>query len=119
MPNETDGLFALIFGLTNLPMIDKVIFSGPATVVIWKDGTKTVVKAHNEDFDKEKGLAMAIAEKYFGNYMRFKKAVMDAEDRSEVETSKATGVNMKMFEDEWTKSVGQLGRNADKEGEDA
>ena len=47
--------------------IDRVIFNDPATIVIWMDGTKTVVKAHNEKYDPEKGLAMAIAKKYFGN----------------------------------------------------
>ena len=36
--------------------IDKVIFNDPATIVFWKDGTKTVVKATNEKFDREKGL---------------------------------------------------------------
>lgn len=51
-----------------LPDIDDVIFSGPATVVKWKDGTKTVVKcAKNDNFDPEKGLAMAIAKKALGN----------------------------------------------------
>ena len=38
--------------------IEKVIFNPPATIVIFKDGTKEVVKAHEEDFDAEKGLAM-------------------------------------------------------------
>lgn len=47
--------------------IEKVIFNNPATIVFWKDGTKTVVKAHGEKYDPEKGLAMAIAKKYFGN----------------------------------------------------
>lgn len=47
--------------------IKDVIFNDPATIVFWTDGTKTVVKAVNEDFDKEKGLAMAISKKYFGN----------------------------------------------------
>lgn len=44
-----------------------VIFNNPATIVKWSDGTKTVVKASNEPFDKEKGLAMAIAKKALGN----------------------------------------------------
>jgi len=35
--------------------------------VFWSDNTKTVVKAENEDFDKEKGLAMAITKKALGN----------------------------------------------------
>ena len=47
--------------------IKKVIFNDPATIVFWADGTKTVVQAHNEPFDKEKGLAMAIAKKALGN----------------------------------------------------
>ena len=46
---------------------EKVIFNDPATIVFWKDGTKTVVKAVYEPFDKEKGLAMAIAKKALGN----------------------------------------------------
>ena len=48
-------------------MIKKVGFYNPVTVVFWEDGTKTVVKAEGEAYDKEKGLAMAIAKKYFGN----------------------------------------------------
>lgn len=47
--------------------IKKVVFNDPATIVFWNDGTKTVVKADGEPFDPEKGLAMAIAKKHFGN----------------------------------------------------
>lgn len=47
--------------------IKKVIFNNPATIVMWEDGTKTVVKADEEDYDPEKGLAMAIAKKSYGN----------------------------------------------------
>lgn len=50
-----------------VPVIKKVIFNDPATIVFWGDGTKTVVKAVNEPFDPEKGLAMAIAKYHFGN----------------------------------------------------
>lgn len=57
--------------------IKKVIFNSPATIVFWSDGSKTVVKAHNDDYDPEKGLAMAIAKKALGNegnyYNVFKK----------------------------------------------
>lgn len=59
--------------------IKDVIFNNPATIVLWADGTKTVVKAENEPFDPEKGLAMAIAKKALGNnydyYDVFKKYV--------------------------------------------
>lgn len=48
--------------------IEKVIFNDPATIVMWADHTKTVVKCQDGDiFDPEKGLAMAIAKKFFGN----------------------------------------------------
>jgi hypothetical protein len=53
---------------SNVPEIKDVIFNEPATIVFWTDGTKTVVKAgFGEQFDPEKGLAMAIAKKHFGN----------------------------------------------------
>ena len=44
-----------------------VIFNDPATIVYWEDGTRTVVKAEDEPFDPEKGLAMAIAKRHLGN----------------------------------------------------
>jgi hypothetical protein len=48
--------------------IEKVIFNDPATIVMWKDGTKTVVKCNEGDtYDPEKGLAMAISKKALGN----------------------------------------------------
>lgn len=58
--------------------IERVMFKAPATIVFWSDGSKTVVKASNNDeFDAEKGLAMAIAKMALGNtgsyYNTFKK----------------------------------------------
>ena len=51
-----------------LDSIKRVIFNDPATIVLWADDTKTVVKcAKDEKFDPEKGLAMAIAKKALGN----------------------------------------------------
>ena len=64
----------------DLPAITNVIFNNPATIVYWEDGARTIVKTNKEDcenFDKEKGLAMAISKKAFGNkgnyYNNFKK----------------------------------------------
>lgn len=57
--------------------IEKVIFHDPATIVFWADGSKTVVKATNEEYDPEKGLAMAISKRALGDkgnyYEVFKK----------------------------------------------
>ena len=53
---------------SHIPEIKNVIFNDPATIVFWEDGTKTVVKCQDGDeFDPEKGLAMAIAKKAYGN----------------------------------------------------
>lgn len=50
------------------PKIVDVIFNAPATIVKWSDNTKTVVKCGDGDkYDREKGLAFAIAKKYYGN----------------------------------------------------
>lgn len=49
-------------------MPKKIIFNGPATIVIWNDGTKTVVKQSNLDnYDYEKGFAMCVVKKMFGD----------------------------------------------------
>ena len=53
-----------------IPGIKRVIFNPPVTVVLWMDGTKTIVRANGDDepfFDPEKGLAMAITKKALGN----------------------------------------------------
>lgn len=63
--------------------IKRVIFSDPCTIVIWNDGTKTIVRCTDEKFDKEKGLAMCIAKKSLGNkgkyYDVFKKWIEEDE----------------------------------------
>lgn len=53
-------------GLSDSPNpIKQVIFNAPATIVFWKDGSKTVVRAQGDEYDPEKGLAMAVARHYF------------------------------------------------------
>lgn len=48
--------------------IKNIIFNDPATIVIWDDGTKTVVKCQEGDsFDPEKGVAMAVMKRALGS----------------------------------------------------
>ena len=72
---------------SNLVEIKNVVFNPPATIVFWTDNSKTVVKAENEAFDPEKGLAMAIAKKALGNkgnyYETFKKWLPKTESKEE------------------------------------
>ena len=48
--------------------VDRIIFNDPATIVFWKDGTKTVVKCQNgQTFNPYFGLCAAIAKKLYGS----------------------------------------------------
>lgn len=57
----------LLENTSTMPEIKSVKFNGPATIIFWDDGTKTIVKAHDEKIDPEKGIAMAIAKRALGN----------------------------------------------------
>ena len=88
------------FLCTTTLKIKKVHFSGPCTIVVWSDGTKTVVKcSHDEAFDSEKGLAMAIAKKALGNkgnyYNEFKKWLPKEEDNSAAAALKRIGAALR------------------------
>ena len=81
-----DNISALLMGV---PMIERVIYNAPNTIVFWNDGTSTTVTTTDgEEFNKEIGLAMAIAKKYFSvrdSHPRaaFRKVVKNADDYTE------------------------------------
>lgn len=51
-----------------------IIFNPPATIVFWKDGTKTVVKcAEGEKFDPYTGFCYAFTEHFLGSISHIKK----------------------------------------------
>lgn len=54
-------------GVVSLPHIDHVVFNGPATIVFWKDGTKTVVKHDGKGRkDKRQAILYAFIRKIYG-----------------------------------------------------
>lgn len=66
--------------------IKKVIYSDPATIVIWTDGTKTVVKCQEDDiYDEQTGLLMCIAKKAYGNTGEFNNVLREWEPKVEEE----------------------------------
>lgn len=68
--------------------IKDIIINDPATIILWKDGTKTIVKCQNEDtFDPEKGIAMAILKKLYGNSGFYKDIFEPAIDKYELKKS--------------------------------
>ena len=66
---DVTDLISMLFGEDiKIELIKKVIFNDPATVILWIDGTKTVVRCQDgEKYDPEKGLAMALIKKMCGN----------------------------------------------------
>ena len=56
--------------------VKKIISNGPATIVFWNDGTKTVVKCdiHDED-DLYDAVANALAKKVFGSTSKFHRII--------------------------------------------
>lgn len=59
-------------GKVRMPEIEKVVYSDPATVIYWKDKTRTVVKCQKGDvFDPELGFLLAVCKKAFGNTGRY------------------------------------------------
>ena len=56
--------------------IKRAIFNPPATIILWNDGTKSVVKCQNgEWYDPEKGFALAYLKKLLGNDNTFNKEI--------------------------------------------
>lgn len=46
----------------------KIIFNGPCTIILWKDGSKTIAKTSGEEeFDPEKGVAICFMKKMLGH----------------------------------------------------
>ena len=67
------GVFKGLFNLEENNMsrksleIKKVIYSGPCTIVIWADESKTIVRCQDGDrYSKEVGLLMCLAKKVWG-----------------------------------------------------
>lgn len=74
-----------------IPGIAKVIFNPPATIILWEDETKTVVKCCKTDiYDPEKGFAMAVIKKLCGNtsapfHRLFKTWCLESEDKPDIQ----------------------------------
>ena len=56
--------------------IKQIIYSGPKTIILWADGTKTIVTCGEEDeFDPYAGFCAAVAKKLFGSTSKVKKII--------------------------------------------
>ena len=60
----------------------RILFNDPATIVFWKDGTKTVVKrSPGEEFNAYTAFCAALAKKIFGNNSAVNRIVKSGTDQ--------------------------------------
>lgn len=69
----------LIGGTDEMKNVDvkKIIFSGPKTIVLWTDGTKTIVSMSKDElrFDPEAAFCAAYTKKMFGSNSKIKRII--------------------------------------------
>lgn len=59
----------------------KIIYNGPATIVFWDDGTKTVVKRSQKDKDnKYNAFCAALAKKIYGSNSKVNSIVAEGKE---------------------------------------
>ena len=91
-------------------MIDRVIFNDPATIILWKDGSKTVVKRSADDtWDPEKGFCMAVIKKLYGS-TSFIKRFMEPEEEMPILTVEEACENLKNFGKKLNDMMGKGGK---------
>lgn len=71
----------LIGGANEMKNVDvkKIIFSGPKTIVLWTDGTKTIVSMSKDElrFDPEAAFCAAYTKKMFGTNSKIKRVIKE------------------------------------------
>lgn len=71
----------LIGGANEMKNVDvkKIIFSGPKTIVLWSDGTKTIVSMSKDElrFDPEAAFCAAYTKKMFGANSKIKRVIKE------------------------------------------
>ncbi len=82
VPAKVDGK-----PIGRFPKIERTIFSGPATIVFWDDGAKTVAKCSPEDkFSKKKGIKVCVMKRMFeNNFTAMSEAIDSALANAEVQ----------------------------------
>lgn len=98
------------------PIPKKVIFSGPATTILWKDGTKTTVKCSDEDaWSDDVGIAMCYLKKMLGNKGNYNNIFRQAMKVAEVQTKKEELATSTAIEGEsyYSSALDSMKRNID------
>lgn len=59
-----------------IPVVNRIIYSGDKTIVLWNDGTKTIVGcSEGETYDEFDGFTAALAKKIYGSTCAVKREI--------------------------------------------
>ena len=65
-----------VYVVVNRPEVDRIIYSGDKTIVIWKDKTKTIVSCSTgETYDEFDGFTAALTKKIYGSTCAVKREI--------------------------------------------
>ena len=98
------------------PIPKKVKFSGPATIILWEDGTKTVVKCQEDDvFNEYTGVLTCFAKKMFGNKANFNNIINKTVKMGRHQTKKEELTSSTAIEGEsyYSSALDSMKRNID------
>lgn len=89
--------------------IDKVVFSGPATILFWTDGTKTVVRLRKGDRsgmlgkkaedDRRVAICWAMAKRYYGSCAAINKRISAISDYRMMDNTLVYTMLVTLFDD--------------------
>lgn len=82
-----DQIYKSINGMLNpYPVPERILKSGPVTIVFWDDGTKTLVRPESgTDPDDYAAFTAAVAKKLYGSNSHIKKIMKEV---TEIQTKK-------------------------------
>lgn len=73
---KEDFVAIILSGVISEDAIKQVIFNGPKTIILWVDGSKTIVScSENDTYDRYIGFCAAVAKKMFGSTSQIKKII--------------------------------------------
>lgn len=101
--------------------VEKIIFSGPKTIVLWSDGTKTIVSMSKDEakFDPEAAFCAAYTKKMFGTNSKIKRVIKEKSNYEELLKRKKEQIDkINAVFDEAIRRAAMIGAKEDNDGND-
>ena len=95
--------------LMTSPLIKRVIFSDRKTIILWNDGSKTIVScAEGEQLDPYMGFCAAFTKGFFGSKHKVEKIVKNADYQPSKKSKKKISEVLKQLREDDTNNKGEM-----------